>query len=293
MRTINHLSHDEGILIFENSLKRKYFLDYEDECSLNEEIKHEIKPTKRRKYDTKFLKDEMIDFEINNQFLWNFQDDMNDDCDFMCDEIYCGSPSSVDISYSKIISFFQLYSNKDFPGTIEGDNLDKLKKDLKISDFSLEYFLFSYYLKCSSINRIQEDEWIRGMYTLKCDNIEMLKKKLFDASFCFQQYWHPEEIKKLLTHVFLLLKEKKESRTIDGLIGAKALCSILKNVFSIPFLEFITKSKNKCLNLDQFKIFVDFSLTYFNDINVTGYDPNDAFPTLYDDFVEFIRENYN
>ena len=91
---------------------------------------------------------------------------------------------------------------------------------------------------------------------------------------------------------FQFLKETNHQKSLNIQIVSSVLKSIMGNnrsSFTDSFTKFLSNSKIKCLNLDQFRMFVDFSCIIKPDFS--NYDTNDAWPTVYDDYVDFMKNN--
>uniref|UniRef100_A0A7S1KQA5 Defective in cullin neddylation protein n=1 Tax=Percolomonas cosmopolitus TaxID=63605 RepID=A0A7S1KQA5_9EUKA len=226
--------------------------------------------------------------DCSSDFL-STEDSMSDD-DNSCSSGGSSTFSSSNFDHARMVSWFQQYANTNNDSLISGQNWERFKSDCGFKTImDLKFFFFVYSLDCTSKEHITRGEWIRGMYALKCDRMEKLHASLDEAIRHAQGSWCTDELKQLFTFVFRYLRENKASRTIDVTLGARALSCLIDNRFSKSFVHFLLTHQCKRLNLDQFRIFIDFSNTYEKDLHMTSYDPNDAFPCLFDEFVEFFR----
>jgi hypothetical protein len=104
--------------------------------------------------------------------------------------------------------------------------------------------------------------------------------------------WTIEDVKEFFGFCFQYLKDSINQKSLETDI----VCLVLKNImgesrssFTHSFTKFLESSSIKCLNLDQFKMFVDFSCIVRPDFS--NYDPKDAWPTVFDDYVDYMREH--
>src|SRR3989338_8173735 len=90
-------------------------------------------------------------------------------------------------------------------------------------------------------------------------------------------------------HSFLLLKDETKG------ISIAAATEILKLLLEdrLPhtdlFIAFLNSQNSiQTINLDQWMLFLDFSLSVGADFS--SYDPNEAWPVLLDDFVQWSKQ---
>lgn len=111
----------------------------------------------------------------------------------------------------------------------------------------------------------------------RCDTLEALKSKLVKIE-SETHTWSSERVKQFYAYVFKLFKDSSQSRAIDAQIAARLLMCISalrKSCFLERFVMFLCDSSvHKCINLDQWKIFIDFSATIKPDFS--NYDVSDA-----------------
>jgi hypothetical protein len=183
--------------------------------------------------------------------------------------------------------------------------LMRLQKDLgynNILNFEFLYFMYKLqYEKRGSATKlsIHRGEWIDYLFQVNCDTIQQLREHIKENAHNGMRFWSNEEIKKFFIFLFKYLRENENSRSLDTEVAARALdgtiCRDIVNrnsrlgYFARTFCKFLYEKRNvfKCLNLDQWKIFVDFSGTIAADFS--NFDVSDAWPTMYDDYVEWAR----
>lgn len=281
----------DGSLGVQNALKRKSpcELDHAQfDCGLDEQIPASSqffvnRPTsKRRKCE-----EDVLQLEPNSPNSTHSNDSEFGD-NLMSDDDDSSPPLYSQFSHSSLMEWYYQYADQEDDSCISGNNWRRFRDDFGLGHVSLRLFMFAFYLDCRSLHHLSKTEFIRGMYKLKCDSSHKLCSKLDELIQFAMHNWSTGELKHLFTFVFQYLRESRACRTIDSRLGAKALTCLIQNRFTEPFVDFLLKYDCKRLNLDQFRIFIDFSKTFENDQFMESYDPNDAFPTMYDDFVEYF-----
>jgi len=160
----------------------------------------------------------------------------------------------------------------------------RLFKDLGFNSFfDYRYFIFVFLFNFQSKLTISRSEWVFGMFNLQCDSVEKLKNKIDEVTQ--ESYsWNPEQMKNFFAVTFKVLRESEKSRSIDVHVASYALLVLMngRSPFTETFSAFLVSEENpiRSINLDQWKIFVDFSANIA--ANLSNYDPNDAWPSLYD-----------
>jgi hypothetical protein len=147
---------------------------------------------------------------------------------------------------------------------------------------------------------IHRGEWMDYLFQVKCDNLQQLREHITQNAKDGMQYWTTEDMKRFFTFLFFYLRENEQSRSLDTEIAARAIDgAVLKGglpgnsrvaFFARTFCMFLYEKRFnfRCLNMDQWKIFVDFSRTIAADFS--NFDLTDAWPTVYDDYVEWVKE---
>ncbi|KAF0980818.1 hypothetical protein FDP41_013301 [Naegleria fowleri] len=202
-------------------------------------------------------------------------------------ENYVDDPSDANnIKMSTNDYFNYCYDFNALP-THSSSGLLRLLKDLGITSFyDYKYFIFVFLFNFQSKLSISRSEWIFGMFNLRCDSIDKLRYKINQVTE--ESYlWNSEQMKNLFTVSFKFLRDSEKSRSIDAHVAAYALRVLMtgRSPFTETFSDFLVSADNpiKSINLDQWKIFVDFSANIAP--NLSNYDSNDAWPSLYDIYI--------
>ncbi|KAJ3292601.1 hypothetical protein HK104_005173 [Borealophlyctis nickersoniae] len=110
-------------------------------------------------------------------------------------------------------------------------------------------------------------------------------------------YDDPDQHKELYHWTFKFAKESPDQKVISMETGrpgfAKAMWGILLPDEKFPqvrsFIEFLDETNPvKAINKDQWTVYLEFVGAVGNDLE--GYDPNSAWPTLIDNYVEWRKD---
>ncbi len=146
---------------------------------------------------------------------------------------------------------------------------------------------------------IHRGEWTDFMFEHKCDTIQQLREHIKMSAKDGMQFWTTEDMKHFFAFLFKYLRDADTSRALETEIAARALygaitiggihCDSKMAFFARTFCQFLFEKRFvfKCLNMDQWKIFIDFSRTIAADFS--NFDLADAWPTMYDDYVEWVK----
>ncbi|KAI8140004.1 DCN1, defective in cullin neddylation 1, domain-containing 4 [Fennellomyces sp. T-0311] len=126
-----------------------------------------------------------------------------------------------------------------------------------------------------------------GMQSLGADSLDKLKTKRPE----FEKVIHdPNEMKDVYRYTFGYAKTK-DQKCMDVDVACVLWTMMMGNQFPITaeFVRFLQEKKPvKVINRDQWQSFLEFVLTVSSDLS--DYDETSAWPVLFDEFVEWKRE---
>jgi hypothetical protein len=146
-----------------------------------------------------------------------------------------------------------------------------------------------YFCGCKRKNKIERKEFLKGMKQLKCNSMFELTLKFQNVPFLLEE-WTIKEEQDLFSFIFSFIKGEENVKYISTFQVVKFLENIKEYgdyFFLENFVEFLNFEKRKGINLDQFKLFVNFS--YYVKHDFSNYNLDDGWPILYDDFVTFVK----
>ncbi|RKO93421.1 Cullin binding-domain-containing protein [Blyttiomyces helicus] len=132
-------------------------------------------------------------------------------------------------------------------------------------------------LNAQKMGRLSKTEWLNGMTSLHQFST------IFDR---------PTEYRDLYEYAFAFTRSDDSQKSIV-VESAQAMWTIVTPPSRFPhvssFFEFLEERKPvKVINKDQWKNFIEFVTTV--DEGLVGYDDSSAWPTLFDEYVEWKRE---
>ncbi|KAI8576947.1 hypothetical protein K450DRAFT_254373 [Umbelopsis ramanniana AG] len=133
-----------------------------------------------------------------------------------------------------------------------------------------------------------KDEWMDGMRNLNVTNNEDLKAKIFDMEESLQD---ERQFKDFYSFVFPFAKTKTQ-KSMDVEVALALWEIVLKDRYAhVPlFIDFIRKQEPiKVVNKDQWTSFLDFCKVI--SVDLSNFDPLSSWPVLFDEYVEWRRDN--
>ncbi|PFH52467.1 hypothetical protein AMATHDRAFT_139985, partial [Amanita thiersii Skay4041] len=209
------------------------------------------------------------------------------------------------------LAVFDTFVDSDNAQLIGPDGFERICSEAQIPMDGAMPLILSWQLGAEEMAKLSRDGWVKGTGNLKVSSLPQLnlvvrelndllvlglpplersrstdKKGPYDRS----TYWsYAEDTKKAFKDLYMYcfsLAKPQQSRNID-METASALWSVLlvpQYPLMTEVLAFIMeKGTYKAVNKDLWKMSLEFCQTV--DINLQGYDPDAAWPTILDDFV--------
>jgi len=186
--------------------------------------------------------------------------------------------------------WFQQYEDSDMKGNITPEGMTKFIDDLGLSLESVTVLIISWQLNASSMGYLTREEWMTGMEKLEICTLPQLKAKIPE----FEQVLHdPVQFKELYRYAFGYVKSKNQ-KCMDADIAIVMWRLLLgsQSPQVESFARFLTERQPvKVINRDQWQSFLEFATTVSEDFY--DYDEVSAWPVLFDEFVQWRREQLN
>lgn len=201
---------------------------------------------------------------------------------------------SVDQTDSRLIALFETYRDP-LDDSILAEGIERLCNDLQVSPDEFKVLVFAWKLDAGQMCRFTRSEWINGLKAMKVDSLKGIQQRL------------PEIVTELENNndLFKDLYRFTFRFGLDVVTGQRALPSdmaalLWKLVFSIkepPILErwliFLDahRSQVRAIPRDTWNMFLNFAEAVGSDLS--SYDDTEAWPSLFDDFVEYENDQAN
>jgi len=228
----------------------------------------------------------------------------------------------------RLVDKFDDYADKENPGIIGGEGLEKLCEEADIPMDGNLPLLLAWQLNTKELGSITREEWKTGMNSLSITSLQSLSNMLsdlqdlliarkppgkrpsntkpvkgpgaslvgdYDKSRCCDKYAKDVQASFLEFYQFCFTCAKTQSSRNIDMETATALWSVvLLPMYPImhDILEFIAaKNTYKGVNKDLWTMMEEFCRTVKPSLE--GYDSDGAWPTLLDDFVSWKKELIN
>ncbi|CAF0868510.1 unnamed protein product [Didymodactylos carnosus] len=206
--------------------------------------------------------------------------------------------TTVELSDQRIEILFQTYCNeRGTDKTIDIDGIIKFCYDLQLNPESFEILVLAWIFRAQQMYHFTHAEFTGGFKTMKCDNINDLRVKL--CTYIEQE---------LLTNDYLFYKDFYSWTYYFGLdrsngqrnLGVDIACCLWRLIYSqrkqppsildswLNYLEHV-QTHIKVITFDTWNVWPQFSKYIEN--NLDNYDDSEAWPCLFDEFVDYERQN--
>ncbi|KAI9273802.1 DCN1, defective in cullin neddylation 1, domain-containing 4 [Helicostylum pulchrum] len=136
----------------------------------------------------------------------------------------------------------------------------------------------------STMGYITKEEWMNGMEKLCTDSMDKLRAKRPEFEHVF---YDASEFKEMYKYTFTYAKNR-DQKCMEIETAVVLWTMLLSDKFPIvhDFVRFLQEKKPvRVINRDQWQSFLDFV-----SIDIADYDESSAWPVLFDEFVEWKRE---
>eukprot|EP00003_Mantamonas_plastica_P027311 TRINITY_DN582_c3_g1_i2.p2 TRINITY_DN582_c3_g1~~TRINITY_DN582_c3_g1_i2.p2 ORF type:complete len:180 (+),score=47.63 TRINITY_DN582_c3_g1_i2:359-898(+) len=155
-----------------------------------------------------------------------------------------------------------------------------------VSLVQLAPFVFSFKCNCKNMGKVTEEEFTEGLSAFGASTISQLKTKLSMAEDNVMEDDH--EFYEFWKFCFIFLKDGEAGRKVPF-----TKCGVVMGLVTdkLPraadFIQFMNDKEITHMNKDQWNSFVEFNQTV---VDFDSYDETAAWPTLYDEFVDWVKD---
>ncbi|KAJ3452837.1 rp42 related [Anaeramoeba flamelloides] len=196
------------------------------------------------------------------------------------------SYGSVKVSRPKLNKLFEKYSENS--EEINPEGVETFLSDCGIGLMDIEALILSWHLCAEKMGSYSKEEFCDGLYRLKCDSVQALKKR---KSTFLNDIQNDNKFKEFYNFVFTFAKEDPRHKFLSIDIGIFLWKLLLPKRFKLldKWLEYLQIEENnkKTISEDLWKNILHFSK---NVKTLEDYDPFEAYPVMIDEFVEWLQE---
>ncbi|XP_067005799.1 DCN1-like protein 3 [Anabrus simplex] len=204
-----------------------------------------------------------------------------------------GESKGKEVSESKLNALFEQYrdSNED---SMLADGIERFCSDLGVSPDEFKVLVFAWQLNAEQMCRFSRSEFMNGCRAMRVDSIRNIQTRL--PELVTEVSKDPEMFKDLYRFTFRFGLDAESGQRI--LPSDMAIC-LWRLVFTVReppilprwlfFLE--THPHVRGIPRDTWNMFLNFAEAVGNDLS--SYDDTEAWPSLFDDFVEFENDQMN
>lgn len=201
--------------------------------------------------------------------------------------------SSKDYSETKINSLFENYKEPNCD-SILSEGIEKFCLDLDVSPEEFKVLVLAWKFGAETMCRFTRKEFISGCKALHVDSIKGIQSKFPDMLNEVKD--SSEKFKDLYRFTF---RFGLDNETDQRILPSDMACVLWKLVFSQQepsilkqWLTFLERHPNiRGIPRDTWNMFLNFTETVGDDLGC--YDETEAWPSLFDDFVEYENDRLN
>ena len=204
------------------------------------------------------------------------------------EEPSASSTSSIDPA--RLEAIFEGYSDAEDPEWMMGEGLEKLCTEMEV-DAATDVRALALAWKLKSGEKpgaIRKSEFVAGMQALRSDSIAELKRQVLHT--LDPGFMEHKEFREFYRFCFKFNREDAAKKTIEKDIVMVLLPMVMSNrsQHTDKFVQFLGEAPKARVSHDEWSSFLEFSKE-FSDKDISAYEDDGAWPSLLDDFIEWLR----
>lgn len=201
--------------------------------------------------------------------------------------------SDFRVSETKINQLFDQYKDS-LEDAILAEGIENLCNDLQLDPDNFKVLVLAWKLNASQMCRFTRIEFIQGLKSMKTDSIKGIQQKLSEISNNLKS--DSEQFKDLYRFTFKFGLDASTGQRILPLDIAILLWHLVFTNNKPPIMEkwlsYLEKNSHiRGIPKDTWYMFLNFCEFVGDDLS--SYDDSEAWPSLFDDFVEFENDQMN
>lgn len=193
------------------------------------------------------------------------------------------------MSDNTLNALFEEYKDSE-EDAILSEGVERLCNDLGYKPDEFAILVLAGQLEASQMCRFTKSEFIQGLQAMNADTVETIRMRLEQTVEKLKT--DADQFKKLYKFTFLFGLEPG-----NRIVSLEMAIILWRLVFTVhtpvildSWLRFLKMNPNiRGVPKDTWNMFLNFAET----CDITSYDDNEAWPSLFDDFVEYERDLAN
>ncbi|KAL7750927.1 Scaffold-type E3 ligase [Sorochytrium milnesiophthora] len=183
----------------------------------------------------------------------------------------------------QIEQLYQQYEDKD-DKIIGVEGTEQLCKDLSVDPSDVVLLVIAFYMQCPRMCEFTREGWVNGWTKLECDTLDKMRAIL--PTLRKRLETDEELFKDVYQYAFVFGREEgQKSLALDTAVGLWQLLLPGKFTHLDDWITFVQEHYKKSIPRDTWNLLLDFVKLP----NLEAYDPYGAWPSLIDDFVEYLK----
>lgn len=190
-------------------------------------------------------------------------------------------------STKRCLTWFSEYTTPEDPHQLGPESMERFCEDIGVDPENVAMLVLAYKMGARQMGYFTQDEWLKGMTELQCDNAAKMQARVNTLLECLNDY---NSFKGVYRYAYDFARDK-DQRSMDIETARIMLQLLLGNLWPLhaEFARFLDQSKYKVINKDQWCNILEFSRTIAHDMS--NYDIDGAWPVMLDEFVEWIQHS--
>lgn len=196
---------------------------------------------------------------------------------------------------SKLDALFDKYKNAEDEDMILMDGVERLCSDLSLQPDDFKILILAWKFNAEQMCQFTRQEVINGCKALNAESLSQIRSRL--TELVVQLRNDPQLFKSLYRFTFKFGLDRASGQRILPIDIALCLWKLVFTMHKPPILDrwllFLQNDQTQIRGIprDTWNMFLNFSETVGDDLST--YDDAEAWPSIFDDFVEYENDRVN